>query len=177
MSSYFCLQKHSSHPTCCVVVVAINKQLINEHNDVGHSSSLVVHSARRAITNDQTLHIIAHHLADVLRWLGSPHSPRWPSKSLRWSTLITPSQRQLRLQFHTFEWTTAICATKLQRQSNDFGETGGGEVCVWERGFVILRRTADEGNVDARMLTALAFEQCAVIACKWSRICILTRLH
>lgn len=48
----------------------------------GHSSLLIMHSAPHAITNDQTLHIIAHHLADVLRWLGSPHTPHWPSKSL-----------------------------------------------------------------------------------------------
>lgn len=61
----------------------------------GHSSLLIMDSAPHAITNDQTLHIIAHHLADVLRWLGSPHTPHWPSKSPRWSTLITPIHRQL----------------------------------------------------------------------------------
>lgn len=46
----------------------------------GQSSLLIMHSAPHAITNDQTLHIIAHHLADVLRWLGSPHTPHRPSK-------------------------------------------------------------------------------------------------
>lgn len=45
-------------------------------------SLLITHSPPHAITNDQTLHIIAHHLADVLRWLGSPRTSHWPSKSL-----------------------------------------------------------------------------------------------
>lgn len=48
----------------------------------GQCSLLIMHSTPHAITNDQTLRIIAHHLADVLRWLGSPHIPHWPSKSL-----------------------------------------------------------------------------------------------
>lgn len=54
---------------------------------------------------------------------------------------------------------------------------GGGGVGGAGGSFVILRRTADAGYVDAWMLTALAFKQCAVIACKWTRICILTHLH
>jgi len=45
----------------------------------GHSSSLIMHSAPHAITNDQTLHIIARHLADVLRWLGSPRALQTPA--------------------------------------------------------------------------------------------------
>lgn len=51
------------------------------------------------------------------------------------------------------------------------GKRGGVE------GFVILRRARDAGYVDAWMLTALAFKQCAVIACKWTWFCILTHLH
>lgn len=43
--------------------------------------------------------------------------------------------------------------------------------------FIIFQRTADTGYVAAWMLTALAFKRCAVIACKWTRICILTHLH
>lgn len=56
-------------------------------------------------------------------------------------------------------------------------KVGGGaaEAAGWGVGSFV--RTADAGCVDARMLTALAFKQRAVIACKWTRICILTHLH
>lgn len=42
---------------------------------------------------------------------------------------------------------------------------------------VFGQRTADVGDAAARRLTALALKQCAIIACKWTRICILTHLH
>lgn len=138
----------------------------------GQSSLLIMHSAPHAITNDQTLHIIAHHLAGVLRWLGSPHTPTLAIKIsvIEHINYTHPATAMITISHVWMDY--SYLQQKMQRQSNDFGETGG-------RGglFIILQRTADVGYVAAWMLTALAFRQCAVIACKWTWICILTYLH
>lgn len=181
--SYFChINTHHIQPA--VLPTTINNA-INEHND---------DSTRRTI-------LFAHHAfrtACYYKWPNTPYNSTSFSRcpSLAW--LPTYSTLAIKISViehinYTHPETAMITISHVWMDyshlpqncrgramtlvKREDGQGGGATAVVVVGSFIILRRTADAGYVDAWMLTALAFKQCAVIACKWTWICILTHLH
>lgn len=171
-----CFCRTNTHHIQPAVLPATINNAINEHND---------DSTRRTF-------LFAHHAfctACYYKWPNTPYNSTSFSRCPLLAWLPTYSTLAIKISVmehinYTHPETAMITISHVWMDYSHLQQNCRGRAMTFaKRGvrgggvFVILQRAADAGYVDAWMLTALAFKQCAVIACKWPWICILTHLH